>query len=45
LADKGLIVLARPICSVEWRETGARRSCECVTWVNPVEEIEQQELS
>src|SRR6266542_45698 len=45
LADKGLIVLARPICRVEWRETGPRRSCECVTLVDPVEEIEQQELS
>ena len=46
LADKGLTVLARrSICSVEWRETGARRSCECVTWGYPVEEIEQQELS
>ena len=45
LADKDLTVLAMPICSVEWRETGARRSCECVTWGDPVEEIEQQQLS
>ena len=45
LADKDLTVLAIPICSVEWRKTGARRSGECVTWGDPVEEIEQQELS
>jgi hypothetical protein len=45
LADKDLTVLAMPICSVERRDTGARRSCECVIWGDPVEKIEQQQLS